>query len=105
MTYQEFHDLCKSRRSIRYFDENPVSKDDVLKLLDLARMAPSVENLQPWHFHIMFNKEMRKKFMKSACYGNFLEGASVLIIVPQTDPWKTPQKTQCGIPKNWNIPA
>jgi nitroreductase len=81
MTYQEFYDLCKSRRSIRYFDEKHITKEEVIQLLELARMAPSVENLQPWHFHVMFNKEMRQAFMKSACYGNFIEGASVFIVV------------------------
>jgi nitroreductase len=81
MTYDEFRSLCESRRSIRYFDEKPVSKEEVLKLLELARLAPSVENLQPWHFHVIFNQELRKKMTECCCYGNFAEGASVFIVV------------------------
>lgn len=81
MTYDDFASLCKTRRSIRYFDQRPVAKEDVLALLELARMAPSIENLQPWHFHAVFNKELRTKLMQASCYGDFIEGASVFIVV------------------------
>ncbi len=81
MTYEDFKSLCQNRRSIRYFDDKRVSKEDVMKLLELAQLAPSVENLQPWHFHVIFNKDLRHKFTETCCYGNFVEGASVFIVV------------------------
>jgi 5,6-dimethylbenzimidazole synthase len=81
MTYAEFQSLCESRHSIHSFSETPVKKDDVLSLLALARLAPSVDNLQPWHFHVIYNKEQRKELMEACCYGNFVEGAGVFIIV------------------------
>ncbi len=81
MSFDDFKSLCENRRSIRYFDEKPVTKEDVLKLLELARLAPSVENLQPWHFHVIWNKTLQKKFMETSCYGNFVEGAGVFILV------------------------
>jgi nitroreductase len=81
MDYDDFKKLCKNRRSIRYFDEKPVSEEDVLQLLELARLSPSVENLQPWHFHVIFDKKMRSKLMDASCYGNFVEGAGVFIVV------------------------
>ncbi len=81
MTYDEFLSLCVSRRSIRYFSDKPIAREDVLKLLELARVAPSIENLQPWHFHVIVNKELRHKFVEASCYGNFVEGADVLIII------------------------
>lgn len=79
--YQDFLELCRQRRSIRYFSDQPVSEDDVRKLLDVAHMAPSVENTQPWHFHVVRNKDLLKHLMESSCYGNFIEGAGVCIIV------------------------
>ncbi|HRH93920.1 MAG TPA: nitroreductase family protein, partial [Candidatus Peribacteria bacterium] len=66
---------------IRYFDNKPVTKDDVLKLLDVAHLAPSVENLQPWRFDVIFDKKLRKELMEACCYGNFVEGAGVFIVV------------------------
>ncbi len=81
MTYDDFRALCERRRSIRYFADKPISQEEVLKLVELARLAPSVENLQPWHFHIIFNRDLRHKLMKASCYGNFVEGAGVFIVV------------------------
>ena len=65
MPYDDFQSLCEQRRSIRYFDEKPVLKEQVLKLLELAHLAPSVENLQPWHFHVIWSKDLRKKLMEA----------------------------------------
>lgn len=81
MQYEDFKSLCQKRRSIRYFDNKPVTKEDVLKLLELALLAPSVENLQPWHFHVIFNKDIRHTLTNTSYYGNFMEGASVFIVV------------------------
>ena len=81
MTYDQFQDLCRQRRSIRYFDEQPVPKEEVLKLLELATLAPSIENLQPWHFHVIVQKELRTTLMEASCYGNFIAGAAVFIVV------------------------
>ncbi len=81
MNYDDFKSLCQNRRSIRYFDDRPVSKDDVMKLLKLAQMAPSVENLQPWHFHVILDKELRHALTETSCYGNFVEGAGAFIVV------------------------
>ena len=81
MTYEGLKALCSARRSIRYFDDKPVARNDILRLLELARMAPSVENLQPWHFHVIVNPALKRKLMEASCYGNFLEGAGVFIIV------------------------
>ncbi len=81
MRYDDFKSLCDSRRSIRFFDDKPVAKEEILKLLELARLAPSVENLQPWHFHVIFNKNLCHKLMEASYYGNFIEGAGVFIVV------------------------
>ncbi|TSC59989.1 MAG: nitroreductase [Candidatus Peregrinibacteria bacterium Greene0416_62] len=81
MTYADFQSLCEQRHSIRTFENTPVTKEEILQLLELARHAPSVDNLQPWHFHVIFNKDQRKELMDACCYGNFVEGAGVMIVV------------------------
>ncbi len=81
MTFDAFKKLCEERRSIRYFDEKPVSKEDVMRLLDVACLAPSVENLQPWRFHVIQDKKLLHHLMEQCCYGNFIEGAGTFIVV------------------------
>ena len=46
----EFRDLLRWRRDVRHFRTDPISAALVDELLDLACLAPSVGNAQPWRF-------------------------------------------------------
>lgn len=81
MTFDDFAALCKARRSIRYFDANPITQKEILMLLDIAHLSPSVGNAQPWKFHVVQNPDLLKKLMEASCYGNFVAGASTFIVV------------------------
>lgn len=43
-------DLLTWRRDVRHFRTDPLDEADVLELLTLAQLAPSVGNSQPWRF-------------------------------------------------------
>ena len=81
MTFDEFKTLCDRRRSVRYFSGEPVSKRDVLQLLEAARMSPSVQNMQPWHFHVILNEDLKTTLMKTSYYGDFVQGAGAFLVV------------------------
>jgi nitroreductase len=53
--------VIQDRRSIREFTDEMVSDQDLDKILEAARQAPSGENAQPWRFIIVKDEEMRKK--------------------------------------------
>lgn len=74
-------DLMKNRRSIRYFSEKKVDRKTVDTILEVARLSPSVENTQPWNFHVITNPEMKTKMMEYSCYGNFIPGSSAFVVV------------------------
>lgn len=40
------------RRSIRKFQEKDVPLEDISKIIDSARVAPSAKNRQPWKWQI-----------------------------------------------------
>jgi nitroreductase len=46
------------RRSIRKFKNEPVPKEDIIKIIDAARWAPSGSNRQPWKFIAVSKKEI-----------------------------------------------
>ncbi len=102
MTFPDFKDLCEQRRSIRYFDSKPLSQDDIRQLLTIGHLAPSVHNLQPWRFHLIDAKELRKKLMDACCYGDFVEGAGTFVVVtcdtsakaPEQEPVWNPQELE-----------
>lgn len=81
MDFTAFEKLVKQRHSTRVFSSTPVTKERILQLLNVAHLAPSVENLQPWHFHVIMNPETRRKMMSACCYGNFVDSGGVFVIV------------------------
>lgn len=81
MDFASFLSLIKQRRSVRYYSSKAVSKNEIMELLDAAHLAPSVENAQPWHFHVIMNQEKKRELMSACCYGNFVDAASVFVIV------------------------
>lgn len=81
MTFNDFTSLCEQRHSVRTFEKKPVAKEDIVRILELARIAPSVENLQPWRFHVISEPILRARVMACCCYGNFIESAGTLIVV------------------------
>ena len=46
-------DIIKSRRTVRDFRPDPVPKEHILKILDMARSAPTSGNQQPWKFLVV----------------------------------------------------
>lgn len=81
MTYDNLKKLAEQRRSIRYFADKPVTKDTIVKLLEIAHLAPNIENIQPWHFHVILDTELKTKMMAHVCYGDFVVGAGAFIVV------------------------
>ncbi len=63
--------IASSRYSAKRFDSTKkLSEEQISKLEDLLRLAPSSINLQPWNFIIATTKESKEKIAKSA-YGDF----------------------------------
>lgn len=53
----ELYDVIAGRRSIRRYKTEPVSEEQVLRVLDAARLAPSWKNLQCWKFIVVRSEE------------------------------------------------
>ena len=45
-------EAIKERKSIRAFKPDPVPKDTLLEILEIAQRAPSGTNTQPWHVYL-----------------------------------------------------
>ena len=53
----DFFDVIKSRRTVRAFTREAVSAKDLQELIDLAVLAPTGMNAQPWAFTVVTNRE------------------------------------------------
>lgn len=60
MEYEGFLELVKTRRSYWEFRPDPVSDEDIAKIVDAARYAPSGFNSQPWEFVVIKEQELRE---------------------------------------------
>jgi nitroreductase len=49
----EYEKLVQDRRSIRGYKPDPVPKELILEIIEVAAGAPSSMNTQPWHFHVI----------------------------------------------------
>jgi nitroreductase len=65
MLADELLELIKSRRSIRNFTDEPISDEDLLRIIDAARYAPSNTNRQPWKFIIIKNDSVKNKIAET----------------------------------------
>lgn len=54
------------RRSVRAYDNKPISRDIINTIIAAANQAPSAMNSQPWRFVIVEDKEMKKKLLQAA---------------------------------------
>jgi nitroreductase len=59
----DFLEFLRSRRSVRAFTDAPVTKDQLLRILEGATTAPSSTNRQPWRFSVVTSRSMRKRIV------------------------------------------
>ena len=80
-------EAIRGRRSIRKYREGArIPKTDVEKILEAAMMAPSAQNLRPWEFLVVTNRELMDRIMEVSPYTQMLKTASMAIVV-------------CGLPE------
>ena len=96
-------EAIRNRRSIRKYKSNPLTKKQILEILDAGNRAPSAKNRIQWRFHI-FQGEAKKRLVKVCREAidkmpkiplmasthnsyNIMEQAPVVILVLQTCEW------------------
>jgi len=57
-------ELAKSRRSVRKYSSKKVSRDQIDRCLEVARLAPSACNSQPWSFVVIEDKLLKTNVAK-----------------------------------------
>ena len=75
-------DLMLRRRSTRKFNDNPVTKEELDKILQAALLAPTSMNRKPCNFMVVERKEVLKELSECKDHGaNLIEGANKAIVV------------------------
>lgn len=58
----DFYELAKLRESTRKYGENKIKREDIIKCIKAASVAPSACNSQPWKFIIVDDDSIVQKF-------------------------------------------
>jgi nitroreductase len=88
----ELRDAIRRRHMVRAFARQPVSRQLVDELLDLARRAPSAGNTQPWHFVVLEGDQTARLWdvtlpaprRESFAWSGLLDAP--VLVVPVVDP-------------------
>src|SRR5690606_24822269 len=82
VTPASLHQLFLRRRSTRWFEETPVAKELLLQAIDMASLAPSACNRQPYQFKILTQASAAQRVAKLAMgTSGFVENIQTLIVV------------------------
>ncbi len=82
----DFNKLILKRESVRKYTDKEVSREDLIKCVEAARMTPSAHNSQPWTFVIVDDKELVSKladetFNEIVRFNKFVKSAKAIAAV------------------------
>jgi len=73
------------RRSVRSFSSQPVDKEQLDRILEAGRLAPSAKNRQEWRFVVVQKRDVQERLMEAAFGQEVVGQAPVLIAVCTTN--------------------
>ncbi|WP_418037517.1 nitroreductase family protein [Paenibacillus xylanilyticus] len=90
----QFFDVIQDRRSVRYYDsEVKISREEMKDILQLATLAPSGANLQPWRFLVIDSQELKQKLLPIAnSQQQVIEASAVIAILGDLEGYKLAEK-------------
>lgn len=77
----KIEDVIKQRRSIRHYTKAVPQHEDIQKVLEAGRWAPSGLNNQPWKFKVVKDGDEKDGLARFTKYGKIIRGAPIAICV------------------------
>lgn len=71
----------KTRRSVRKYTDQPVSRELLSEMVDCARLAATARNEQPWEFVVVTDEAERKVIADLTDYGKHIASAGACVAV------------------------
>ncbi|MBS4062570.1 MAG: nitroreductase family protein [Bacteroidetes bacterium] len=73
--------VIHSRKSVRHFTDQAVSKEQIELLLQAGMAAPTAVNRQPWAFYVVTRRETLDSLSEQLPYAKMLSQAQAAIVV------------------------
>ena len=71
----DFLTIMQTRKSCRKYQDKPVAREDLLKIVEAGRLSPSGCNSQPWKFIVIDEPEAKEKLCDAIVVENGMTGA------------------------------
>jgi len=89
--FNDILEIIKNRRSVRSYKNEIIKEDELERILEAARWAPSAINKQPWQFIVIKDKNILNQ-LGGQFFSKHLKEAAVVIVVLTDEPdnkWAT----------------
>ncbi len=91
----ETWDAIASRRNVRSFADRPLAAEDLDRILEAGRRAPSSRNWQPWDFVVVTDREQLQELAKVwRGAGHVADSAATIALVTKADDPRDVQRAQ-----------
>jgi nitroreductase len=82
-------EAAAKRIEVKEYQDKPVSKDTIEKILEAGRLSPSAMNMQPWRFIVVRDKDTLRKISDLSPAGRYIANAAfvIAIAVNLNDKW------------------
>ncbi len=92
-------DLIKSRKSVRKYASKHIPDEDLRKILEAGRLAPSWMNVQSWKFILIKSQENKDLLSELSVGQSHVKNADALIVcVADTSAWEEAKITHISKP-------
>ena len=83
----ETWDAITSRRNVREFEDRPIADEDLERILEAGRRAPSSRNWQPWDFVVVTDRNQLTELAGVWRGGGHIahSAATVVVVLPEVE--------------------
>ena len=82
----ETWDAIRSRRNVRQYTNQPIARQDLERVLEAGRRAPSSMNWQPWHLVVVTDREQLIELAKVWQGGGHVADSAATIALIAAEP-------------------
>jgi nitroreductase len=79
-------DIVKQRKSVRRYLEKPIPREHIIRCIEAARLSPTADNLRPWRFIVLDDRELIRRLTAAVCTGicrrtRFIGSAAAIVVI------------------------
>src|SRR5215510_14521542 len=82
----ETWDAIRARRNVRQYTDQPIARENLERICEAGRRAPSAGNWQPWDFVLITNREQLVELAKVWQGARHVAGAAAAIAIVAPEP-------------------